>query len=577
MKILLCNIAIRPTPDPFPPVACTTLCNVLIKAGYNPIFYDIDARRPSHEELSEFFAVEQFDIVGISAVVSTGYRYAKNLANIIKRASPKTQIILGGNLAAAYEVILRKCQIDVCVIGEGEKVLLNLVKYWEKHGHFNPVTQELHEIKGIAFLDSNGVCRFTGQEKPVRSDEIEEPDYDLLAKFSNINQYILDPMTRYDFASDPRSYVSRRQGKKMATIFTSKGCINRCTFCHRWIKGYRIIPAEKVISTMKYLIDKYNVGFFCISDECFGEDKKWLEEFIKLVKPLDVLFQIGGARVSIIKDDLTIIRRLKEVGLTGIYFGIESGSEKILKIMEKNATRNENLIAAKICAEAGVYTIIQLVIGMPGENDQTIDETIEFVKSATEFLPYPSLLSINYLQILPGTPCYEFLRYHGFLGNTIEKEEEYLLNVSDINASEFRQYVNVSEEPLSKVKSWQNKILLLSVINWLRCHGWEFPTIQDSKSCKDVDVKYAIESTIKLFFKSNSKIKSFLKSNQIIYKVIDLLGEFFWKIILFRNRYLLYGIKKTLQITLGLIQEEDRILFDVSPEAFQKQFVVRKV
>ena len=561
-KILLCNIPLRPKADTFPPVACTSLCNVLIRAGYNPLFYNIDVERPSPEKLSEFFKVEQFDIVGISAVCSTGYRYTKDLANLIKKFSPQTQIILGGNLAAAYEVILRKCQVDVCVIGEGEKVLLSLVKYWRKYGHFKPSKQELYEIKGIAFLDYEGVCRFTGQEKIIDNDEIEQPDYELLDKFSDIDYYITNPRGKYDLVCDARFYETQRQGKKLATIFTSKGCVNRCAFCHRWIKGYRIIPVEKVMTTFRHLINKYNVGFFRISVECFGENKQWLEEFMELIKPLDVLFIIGGARVSIVKKDPTIIRRLREAGLTAIYFGMESGSDKILKIMEKNATPAENLKAAKICADAGVYTIVQLVIGMPGENEQTINETIEFAKKAIDNLSYFALVSINYLQALPGTACYEFLRYHGFLGKTIEDEEGYLLNVSDVNASDFKQYINVSEEPLAKVKLWRMKIGLLVRIHWLKQHRWKFPVALSNRNkyCQNKNVQRNIVS----------RIKSFLRFKTTTYRAIDLMGESFWKILLFGNRYSLYGIKKAFLITFGLIREEDRSPFKIEGKPLRK-------
>ena len=523
-----------PKPGPFPPAACTTLCNVLIKAGYDPVFYDIDGKRPSPAELSEYFKKGQFDIVGISAVVSTGYRYTKDLADIIKKVSPKTKVILGGNLAAAYEVVLRKCRVDVCVIGEGEKVLLNLVKHLEKYGDFDPDSKELPEIKGIAFLSPDNTCKFTGHESPISSDEVQEPDYELLDRFSAIGQYIFDPMTRYDFAYDERSREPGRLGKKAATIFTSKGCVNKCTFCHRWIKGYRIIPAEKVISAIKHLMDKYNVGFFCISDECFGESGQWLEEFIRLIKPLNVLFQVGGVRVSIIKNDPTIIRRLKEAGLTALYFGMESGSDKILSVMEKNATRDENLAVARMCAEAGVYTVIQLVIGMPGESDKTIDETIEFVKSVSDNLPYPSALSINYLQALPGTPCYELLRYHGFLGKTVEDEERYLIKISDINADS-EQYINVSEEPLSKVKIWYRKIMESNRIYWLKRHGWRKPPLE----------------------------QGFGRRSLVADRIIDLTGERFWEVLIFKNRLFLYGIRKTVLLTLGLADEEDRSSFKV--------------
>lgn len=559
MKILLCNIAIRNKPDPFPPVACTSLFNVLKRNGYDPVFYDIDAKRPSPEELFVYFKKEQFDLVGISAVVSTGYKNAKNLAGIIKNACSSTKIILGGNLAAAYEVVLRKCQVDLCVIGEGERVLLNLVKYLDKYENFKPSREELFKIKGVAFLDSQGTCRFTGYDELISKDEIEEPDYEVLNNFSIISQYIQDPLTRADFASDPRTHEVKRQGKMMATIFTSKGCVNTCTFCHRWVKGYRVIPIDKVISTMKSLIDNYNVGFFCISDECFVEDQQWLKKFIESIKPMDILFQIGGARVSIVKKDPMILKRLKEAGLTAIYFGIESGSDKMLNMMGKNATKADNWGAIKKCAEAEIYSVIQLVIGMPGENDQTIDETIDFLKKATEEQPHPPLVTVNFLQALPGTLCYEFLRQNGIIGDTAEDEERYLLKVSDVNAGEFKHYHNVSEETLPKVLLWKQKINFLVTKHWLKLHKWKFPTNQNFGS-PHVCIAGGDFSL---------RLKKCLKENVAIYKVIDIFGENFWKAALLISRCSVCGIIKGLLISFGFEKEENRKRFRVEPNMFR--------
>ena len=563
MKILLCNIPIRPTPDPYPPVACTSLCSYLIKYGYDPVFYDINAIRPSIDDISEYLMRERFDIIGISAVVSTSYLYTKNLADLIKTVSPHTQIVLGGNMAAAYEVILRKCKIDICVIGKGEKVLLDLVRHLEKHGNFDPASYGLNEIKNIAYLNLEGNTNFTGYgyERIATDDNTEQqPNYELLDKYSDINQYLVDPMTRYDFAYDKRSYEPHRHNKKMATIFTSRGCINKCTFCHRWIKGYKVIPVKDVIASIKNLIDKYNAGFFCISDECFGENKQWIDEFIDAIKDLDVLFQVGGARVSIVQRDPTVVKRLKDAGLTAIYFGVESGSDKILKIMEKNATKEENLKALKICSEAELYTIIQLVIGMPGENKETINETIEFLKMSSGDLPYFQEVSTNYLQSLPGTPCYELLRYHGFLGANIDDEEKYLLNVSDINASEFRHYINVSEEPLSEVKLWRMKIWTMNSINWLKQHNWKLP-----------------ENSEEIFRKRNdphgttfNNIKYLLKHNVCLLKLISFMGEFFWKLVRIANCYSLYGLKKGFLIVMGIMKEEDQVVFKTEALSLRK-------
>lgn len=559
-KILLCNTAIRPEPDPFPPVALTTLHNALKRAGYDSTIFDIDASRPSDEQLFEYFAAGQFDIIGISSVVSTAYRYTQKVAGIIKKASPASRIILGGNMAAAYEVILRKCPIDVCVVGEGEKVLLNLANHYEQYRGFHHSHPGLAQIKGIVFLGADGNCLFTGHESPTRAEEIEEPDYDVVNQFSDLDKYLLDPLARYRYVPDARIREPQRRGQKVATIFTSKSCINKCTFCHRWVRGYRVISVEKVVATIKDLKSKFNVGFFCIADECFGENRVWLDEFIRQVKPLDVLFEIAGARVDIIKKDPTIVAKLKEVGMIAIYFGMESGSDKILKIMEKNATRAENLFAAKVCAEAGVYTIIQLVIGMPGENEETIDETIDFVKSATGELPYFPLLSVNYLQALPGTPCYDYLRYHGLLGRTVEDEEQYLLKVSDINASEYKQYINVSEEPMPRVKMWKRKIILSYMANWLRHHGWHFPAADQVEYFNKKSAGHP-----SLF----GRLKSLAKSQALAYRLLEAMGVWFWEMILLGNRLSLYGAKKAAYIYCGLIKEDDRSLFKIEADSLK--------
>jgi len=560
MKILICNLALRPNPETFPPVACTALCNVLSKAGFDPVFYDIDAKRPSLSELAEYFKKEKYNIVGISAVVSTGYKYTKNLSFLIKKYSPDTKIILGGNLAAAHNVILTKCQIDICVVGEGEKVLVNLAKHYKEYGNFCSTNTKLRTIKGIVFKNELGESVFTGHETPILPHEIAQPDYDLLAKYSVISNYIFDPFTRIDFACDERSYAKHRQGKMMATIFTSKGCINKCTFCHRWIKGYRIIPVANVIATIIHLVDKYNVGFFCISDECFGESIVWLEEFIKQIKPLDVLFQVGGARVSIIKDDPTIISRLKEAGLTALYFGMESGSDRILKIMEKNASGTDNLYAARLCADAGVFTIIQLVVGMPGENEQTISETSAFVNAATEILPYPFPVSINYLQSLPGTPTYDFLRNHGLLGKTIDEEERYLLAVSDTNASDFKHYKNVTEAQLSVVKTWTTKILYSSFVNWFKKHDWKFNGFNITGAKDNKVASHTIASSMLMF--TPKKI--------MFYRSIDLSGDIFWKILIFKSKCGLYGFFRALALLVGIIKEgNDRSQYIIDSDSLK--------
>ena len=560
VKILLCNIALRAQADPFPPVACTGIINYLKRGGYNAEFFDIDATRPSDEKILEYFAKGRFDIVGISAVVSTGYAYTKKLAHLIKKGSPSTRIIVGGNLAATHEVLLRKCEIDICGIGEGEKVMLALAQYFDKHRDFFPVTEELKSIKGIAFLDEKSRVVHTGTGELVAKEDLPQPDYDILAMYDGVlKSYVLDPMLRNDFSKDPRSHQLHRKGKKAAVLVTSKGCVNTCTFCHRWVKGYRVFLVENVVNAMKELIEKNNIGFFTFGDECFGEDIRWLNEFIRQVTPLDVLFSCSGVRVGLVKKDPTMVPRLKEAGMVSIIFGMESGCDKILSVMEKRASRLDNIRAAKACAQAGVYTGVQLILGMPGENDETVKETTDFAIEVTKDLPDPPMLSVNYLQSLPGTPSYDFLQHYNLVGKSVDEEERYLLSVSDVNACEFSHYINVTQEPLGRVMAWQKKIVFSARIAWLKEHHWKFTPEQK---------EYAFGKTNGPWWGVKG-FKYILKTSPVVYRIIDILGGAFWEGMVVRNTIFIFGFSKAVLIFLGL-SKDDRSKYQVSGKSLKK-------
>lgn len=449
MKIILCNVPIRNSADTFPPVGITRLIDSLYSKGYcNVSFYNIDLIRPTTEEIIQFFRVEKPDIVGISAVVSTSYKFVKWLSYKLKEVLPEVKIILGGNMAVSAEVILKKCPIDLCVLGEGEKTIVSICDHFKKNSGL-VVNEELLQVKGLAFYDKRNNPVFTGFADPIPPEEISQPNYNLLDDF-----YLTDYKDRSSFLDDYRSRTQHRQGKKVAYVDLSKGCVSRCTFCHRWNKGYRQIPVDKVIKHIEYLIKEFNVGFLVIGDENFGADKKYLNEFLERIRPLDLLWHVGGMRVKSV--DLDLFRKMKACGCVSVYFGMESGSDTMLKIMEKGATLEDNYRAINAIKETGMSTIIQLVIAMPGENNQTIKETVQFVRKAGEILG-SGVTSVNYALAFPGTPLYEYARYQGFVGPTIADEEEYLLKISDTEAGARTHILemNMTEEKISDVISWK--------------------------------------------------------------------------------------------------------------------------
>lgn len=312
----------------------------------------------------------------------------------------------------------------------------------------------------------------TPYEPQLSVEELLDPDFSILERYSKLALFVHDSL-RVDFARDPRTHEPHRRGQKMATLLSTKGCVARCTFCHRWEKGYRAFPVDKVIQRIKFLKDKYNVGFFVFGDENFASDRRQVEELIRQIKPLDILHEVGGVRVRSV--DLDLLKRLRDSGCVSAHYGMETGSPRILKVMEKNAILEQNINAARWTYEAGLFTIYQLVLAMPGETHNTIAETIEFVKRVTEYLDEPPRrrLSINFIQALPGTPVYEYARAKGLIGPTLEDEERYLIQVSDVNVGEDLSFLNFTEYDYLTVQSWRSKILFEAEAHYHHKRNWK--------------------------------------------------------------------------------------------------------
>lgn len=499
MKIIICNIPLQAEKykTRFVPLGALAIIQSLQSAGYGAGFYDIHFYRPSDQEIKDYFLKHKFDVVGISAIVSTSYRYLCRLVSIIRSVLPDTIIVVGGALTASSEILLKFNDIDFCVIGEGEKVIVNLMNYIASHGR-NKSEEELRKIRGLCFLNRKGDVIFTGYEKELAVDEILDPDYTIIEKHSNIDQYIIEPFTYEELKSDERSFQKRRENKRLATVVTSRGCVNRCTFCHRWQRGIRIFPVDRVIWHIRHLMEYHNIGFISFGDEDFGASKRWLGEFVEKIEPLDILYRIQGICCRNI--DLPLLKKLKKSGCIEIHYGFESGSNRILQVMEKRVDVGLNERVAKWTHEAGLLTFPHILVGMPGESYETVKETTDFTKRITEYLPREPLMGINALVVLPGAPVYEYARHKGLLGKTLTDEENYLLRVSDRGGTSQRQ-LNLTDYPYFIVQGW------------IRCICWAFHyNYYKRNEYPRVSTRNLLWAVLQIALKRRKKDKSFSRS-----------------------------------------------------------------
>jgi hypothetical protein len=134
-----------------------------------------------------------------------------------------------------------------------------------------------------------------------------------------------------------------------------------------------------------------------------------------------------------------------------IEYGFEAGNQKMLNIIDKRVTVEQNRQAALWTAQAGIYTSPTLVLAMPGETDKTVSESVDFIKSLS--LGYKQY-QWSYALPIPGSPLYEFARLSG----AVEDEDEYLDSLDGKVAGAGIFHVNLTDEPDEIVASWRNKI-----------------------------------------------------------------------------------------------------------------------
>lgn len=473
MKVMIVTTPIRPEPTSTPPIGSLSIVKHLRTNGIDDVeFYNIDANRPRYDDVLKHIEQVKPDVFGISAVVSTAYAYTKRLANDVKAMFPQALLVVGGNLAASAEILLRKTGADVCVVGEGEVTLTRLVRRWGETRNI----RDFHDINGLVYLDEAGSLVNTGYPAALRKEEIYDFDWDDLEKSADIKTFFPsafgdDGVPLEWFRQDPRTYEPHRRDKTVGILSCAKGCVARCTFCHRWDKGIRYIPVDLLMERLKEMVERYNVGFLLCGAETFGVDKRWLGEFCERIKELDILWLAPGVRANSL--DQEWIATMKDAGCVRIVYGNETGSDDILKVMEKKVSLQDNYNSVKWAAEAGLHAPIQLVIGMPGESSRTIAETIEFCKFGTTVTPNqnPNDLSINYAQALPGTPLYEFARRKGMIPTGIDGEEAYLEAISDRDAHDEYTTLNFTDSPSLICRVWRPRITIETNYNFIKRFG----------------------------------------------------------------------------------------------------------
>ncbi|MGE5187490.1 MAG: B12-binding domain-containing radical SAM protein [Betaproteobacteria bacterium] len=268
---------------------------------------------------------------------------------------------------------------DVVVVGEGEVTMLELVNKFLKH-------ENLSSINGIVYRENGSAVKTASRDLQNNLDQLPFPSREL---FEN---------------SPYMAYYYKKFGYKTTPLMTSRGCPFNCDFCSKPVFGdsVRMRSAEYIVREIREIM-RLGYDRLWIADDCFTLNRQRLMEICEGI--IEGNLRIDWECLSRVDTlDLEILTKMKNAGCVRIFFGIESGNDAILNLMNKKITIKQASDAVKLCRQVGVKTGAFFILGYPGENAATILETIKFASS----------LSLDYLSFtlpypIPGTPLFERL------------------------------------------------------------------------------------------------------------------------------------------------------------------------
>lgn len=427
MKVLLINISLRPNSKNLMfPVGLAYIATAVKNAGFAFEILDLDTLRISDEEIEERIKNIDFDVVAFGCIV-TGYKFVKKLASLIKKHK-NALIIVGNSVADSIpEILLTKTLADIAVIGEGDITIIEALRAIENK-------TPLSEVKGIQFCE-NGKIVATPPREPIHNlDSLPFIDYSLF----DMEAYLAK--CKFNL-SEP--YPIEFDLLRSLPINTARGCPFRCSFCYHVFKTapYRVRSMENIGKEIKYLQRKFGLNYIQFADELTLFSKEQVNNLADYFLNENInIFWVADCRADLFgENDLDLALKLKKAGCVELGYSLETADEELLRAMNKRITVNDFVVQTKILQQAGITTSTSLVIGYPGETEETLKKTFDCCYDCNI---YPSS---GYLLPQPGTAVYKWAIEKGI----IKDEEEYLLQMGD--RQDFR--INLTDIPQERMEN----------------------------------------------------------------------------------------------------------------------------
>ncbi|MCX6667824.1 MAG: radical SAM protein [Euryarchaeota archaeon] len=339
-----------------PPLGILYLASSLEEEGHRVEIIDFSYEKFDNEKLKR--KLNSVDVVGITVLTYT-VKTSTIITKTVKNSYPEVPVLIGGpHCLIEPEKALLDIGADICVVGEGERVIKEIAKMLEND-------REPSGLTGVYYKHNGRIVK----GKPL--EVIEDLD-----SLSFPSRHLVE---QYDYGYMIGVHLP---GGRFTSVMTSRGCPFNCRFClsRKYpIKRYRTRSPENVIEEIKKISETYDS--MLIADDNFLADKKRVKKIMDMIKEekIDIEIWIEGVRVD--STDKELFKKMKESGVKAIEFGIESGNQDVLDFYNKQITLPEIQKAVQTSRETGFITLGNFIFGAPIETTQHFENTIKFAKS----------------------------------------------------------------------------------------------------------------------------------------------------------------------------------------------------
>jgi len=368
-------------PTKLPPLGLAYVAAALEKSGFKVEVFDNYLLNKPIDDVKRMISGLNPEIVGITCS-SASYSRCVEAAKAVKETLPSCKVVVGGwHPSYMPDSMLQHPEIDYVVMGEGERAMVELAAHITK----GEDEQAVAGIAGLAYRHDGKVVK-NPQRFIADLDQLPFPARHLLA------------MDLYE------REIPYLRTKPVDTMNIVRGCPFNCAFCETrrlWGQGCRAFGPGRVVDEISNMVEKYGTkGVYFLGDN-FTINRERTVELCRLIKKakLDVEW-VCDTRADMVSRDL--LRTMRDAGLRTMWFGVESGSARILQKINKGITSEQTVRAFRLCREANVEVACSFILGIPGETVSDMEATFSLAKKLD-----PDWCQFNIYVACPGSGLYD--------------------------------------------------------------------------------------------------------------------------------------------------------------------------